>query len=133
LQVLYSFKRIKLKRFKEKSVCTEAPLVSSNYFSDLAKTPLAFLSFNLGSFPLVTVTAERKKGGAAYRRRGRSGEGLGEVWEVLAVTSRCRSSTMMARIGLTTCVGGRAHRRRVLWPAHDGRAQSNGTRSFTGC
>jgi hypothetical protein len=35
LQVLYSFKRIKLKRFKEKSVCTEAPLVSSNYFFQL--------------------------------------------------------------------------------------------------
>jgi hypothetical protein len=79
------------------------------------------------------VTAERKKGGAAYRRRGRSGEGPGEVQEVLAVTSRCRSSTVMVGIGLTTCVGGRARWRRVLRPAHGGRVQSNGIGSFTGC
>jgi hypothetical protein len=73
-----------------------------------------------------------KKGGAAYRRRGRSGEGLGEVREVLAVTSRCESSMVMARTGLTMRAGGRARWRRVLRPAHSGRAQSNGTRSFTG-
>jgi hypothetical protein len=79
------------------------------------------------------VTAERKKGGAAYQRRGRSGEGLGEVHEVLAVTSRCRSSMVMAGIGLTACTGGWARRWRVLRPSHDGRAQSNGTGSFTGC
>jgi hypothetical protein len=40
---------------------------------------------------------------------------------------------MMAGIGLTACAGGRAHRRRVLRPAHGGMAQSNGTGSFTGC
>jgi hypothetical protein len=62
-----------------------------------------------------------------------SGEGLGEVWEVLAVTSRCGSSTVMARIGLTVCAGGRARLWCVLRPAHGGRAQSNGTESFTGC
>jgi hypothetical protein len=49
------------------------------------------------------------------------------------VTSRCGSSTVMARIGLAACAGGRARRRRVLWPGHGGRAQSNGTGSFTGC
>jgi hypothetical protein len=49
------------------------------------------------------VTAERKKGGAAYRRRGRFGEGLYEVREVLAVTSRCESSTVMA-VGLVAGV-----------------------------
>jgi hypothetical protein len=27
----------------------------------------------------------------------------------------------MAGIGRATCAGGRAHRRRALWPAHDGR------------
>jgi hypothetical protein len=54
----------------------------------------------------------------AYRWRGRSGEGLGEIREVLAVTSRCESSTVMAGIGLTTCAGSRARRRRVLQPAH---------------
>jgi hypothetical protein len=79
------------------------------------------------------VTAETKKGGAAYLRRGRSGEGLGEVREVLAVTSRCGLSTVMAKIGLAACAGGRARRRRVLRPAHGGRVQSNGTGSFTGC
>jgi hypothetical protein len=63
---------------------------------------------------------------------GRSGEGLGEVQEVLAVTSRCGSLTVMAVIGLTACVGGRARRQRVLQPTHSGRVQSNGTGSFTG-
>jgi hypothetical protein len=62
-----------------------------------------------------------------------SGEGLGEVREVLAVTSRCGSSTVMAGIGLTVCAGGRARRRCVLRPTHGGRAQSIGTWSFTGC
>jgi hypothetical protein len=33
----------------------------------------------------------------------------------------------MTGIGLTTRAGGRARRRRVLRPAHGGRAQSNGT------
>jgi hypothetical protein len=79
------------------------------------------------------VTAERKKGGAANRRRGSSGGGLGEVREVLAVTSRCGSPTVMAIIGLAACAGGRARLRRVLRPAHGGRVQSNGTGSFTGC
>jgi hypothetical protein len=79
------------------------------------------------------VTAERKKGGAAYRRRGRSGGGLGEVREVLAVTSRYGSPAVMAGIGLVACTGGQARQRRVLRPAHDGRVQSNGMGSFTGC
>jgi hypothetical protein len=78
------------------------------------------------------VTVERKKGGAAYRRRERSGGGLGEVREVLAVTSRGGSPMVMAGIGLATCAGGRAHRRRVLRPAHGGIVQLNGTRSFRG-
>jgi hypothetical protein len=78
------------------------------------------------------VTAERKKGGAAYRRRERSGGGPGEVWEVLAVTSRGGSLAVMAGIGLAACAGGRAHRRRVLRPAHGGIVQLNGMGSFTG-
>jgi hypothetical protein len=45
-----------------------------------SQKPLAFLSFNPGSFPIATITAEGRKGGAAYRQRGRSSEGLGEVW-----------------------------------------------------
>jgi hypothetical protein len=39
----------------------------------------------------------------------------------------------MAGIGRATCAGGRARRRRALWPAHGCRVQSKGTRSFTGC
>jgi hypothetical protein len=53
--------------------------------------------------------------------------------EVLAVMLRCGSSMVMAGIGLTACTGGRARRRRVLWPAHGGMVQSNSTGSFTGC
>jgi hypothetical protein len=51
--------------------------------------------------------------------------------EVLAVTSRGGSSTVKAGIGLAVCAGGRARRRRVLRPAHDGIVQLNGTRSST--
>jgi hypothetical protein len=96
------------------------------------QTPLAS-SFQPSSLPLETVPAERKKGGAAYRQRGRSGELKGYIREVLAVTPRCDSSTVMARIGLTTRAGDQARRRRVLRPAHGGIAQSSGTGSFTGC
>jgi hypothetical protein len=39
---------------------------------------------------------------------------------------------VMAGTGLAACVGGRAHRRRVLRPAHGGIVQLNGTGSFTG-
>jgi hypothetical protein len=109
------------------------PLRNYSPESLTSQNPLAFLSFNPGSFPTVIVTVERKKGGAAYRWRGRYGGGLGEVREVLAVTSRCGSPTVMAGIGLTACAGSRARRRRVLWPAHGGRVQSNGTGSFPGC
>jgi hypothetical protein len=45
----------------------------------------------------------------------------------------CGSPVVMAGIGLAACAGGRARRRRVLWPTHGGRVQSNGTGSFTGC
>jgi hypothetical protein len=78
------------------------------------------------------VTAEGKKGGAAYRRRERSGGWPGEVREVLAVTSRGGLPVVMVVVGLAACVDGRAHRRRVLRPAHCGIAQLNGTGSFTG-
>jgi hypothetical protein len=78
------------------------------------------------------VTTERKKGGAAYRRRERSGGGPGEVLEVLAVMSRGGSPAVMAGIGLATCAGCRAHWRYVLRPAHGGIVQLNGTGSVTG-
>jgi hypothetical protein len=57
---------------------------------------------------------------------------LGEVREVLAVTSRGGSPAVMARIGLVACASGRARRRRVLQPAHSGIVQLNGVWSFTG-
>jgi hypothetical protein len=50
----------------------------------------------------------------------------------VAVTSRGGSQAVMARIGLAACAGGRAHRRRVLRPAHGGIVQLNGAGSFTG-
>jgi hypothetical protein len=78
-----------------------------------------------------TVTVERKKGGPAYRRWERSGGGLGEVREVLAVKLRGGLSAVMARIGLAACASGRVRRRRVLRPVHGGIAQLNGTGSFT--
>jgi hypothetical protein len=52
--------------------------------------------------------------------------------EVLAVTSRGRSSVVMAGIGLAACAGGWDHRRRVLRPSHGGIVQLNGTGSSTG-
>ena len=65
----------------------------------------------------MNSTRERKKGGAAYRRRGRSGEGRGWLREVLAVTTRCGSTTVMAGIGRSTCAGERARRRHELRPS----------------
>jgi hypothetical protein len=90
-------------------------------------TLLAFLSLNPSSLLARTVATERKRGGAAYWRRERSGGGLGEVREVLAVTSRGGSPTVMVGIGLAACAGSRARRWRVLRPAHDGIFQLNGT------
>jgi hypothetical protein len=65
----------------------------------------------------LNSTRERKRGGAAYRRRGRSGEGRGWLREVLAVTTRCGSTTVMAGIGRSTCAGERARRRHELRPS----------------
>jgi hypothetical protein len=86
-------------------------------------TPWPFPLLNLRSFLVGTVAEGRKSGGAAYRRSERFGGGLGEVRGSLAVTSRGGSSAVVTRVGLAACAGGRARRRRVLWPAHGGRAQ----------
>jgi hypothetical protein len=80
----------------------------------------------------LNSTRERKKGGTAYRQRGRSGKGWGWLWEVLAVTTRYGSTTVMAEIGRSTCAGGRARRRRVLRPIHDDTGQSKGTGTSRG-
>jgi hypothetical protein len=95
-------------------------------------TPWLFPFLNPRPLLAGTVAAERKSGGASYRQWERSTGGSGEVWELLAVTSRGRLPTMMAGVGLAACAGGRARRRRVLQPAHDGRVQSNCTGSFIG-
>jgi hypothetical protein len=94
----------------------------------VSKNPLAFLSLHSSSLLAGIVAAEREKSGAAYRRRERSGGGLGEV---LVVTSRGGSLAVMAGIGLVACAGGRARRRHVLRLAHGGRVQLNSTGSFT--
>jgi hypothetical protein len=100
--------------------------------TDISTNPLAFLSLNPSSLLVGTVAVGVKHGGAAYRRRERSDGGSGEVRGLLAITPRCGSPTVMVGVGLAACPGGRAHRRRVLQPAHGGRVQSNLMGSFTG-
>jgi hypothetical protein len=128
-----------LKRFSGKPVYTEDPGLFLNQSFNLYPCATVHLSrwllflLSRGPSPLVNSTRERKKGGVAYRRRGRSDEGWGWLREVLAVTTRYGSTTVMARIGRSTCVGERARRRRVLRPIHGDTGQSKGTGSFTGC
>jgi hypothetical protein len=107
-----------------------------NYSSEsltVQKPPWLLFLLPRGPSPLLNSTHERKKGGAAYRRRGRSSEGWGWLREVLAAMTRYGSTTVMAGIGRSTCAGGRARRRRVLRPIHGDICQSKGTGSFTGC
>jgi hypothetical protein len=72
-----------------------------------------------------------EKGGGAYRRRGCSDEGSGEVWGSLAITSRYGSSVVVVGVGWSTCAGGGARRRLGIRPAHGTIVQLNGSRSFT--
>jgi hypothetical protein len=81
--------------------------------------------------PNGTVIAAEEKGGGAYRRRGCSGEGSGEVRGSMAITSRYGSSAMVVGVGRSTCVGGGAHRRRGIRPNHGVIVQLNGLESFT--
>jgi hypothetical protein len=98
----------------------------------LPTTPWPFPFLNPHSLLAGTVAEGGKSGGTAYRRWERSGEGSGEVRELLAITSRGGSPAVVAGVGLAACAGGRARRRRVLWPTHDGKAQSKRSGSFTG-
>jgi hypothetical protein len=77
------------------------------------------------------VTATEEKGGGAYRRRGCSGEGSGEVQESLAITSRCGSPAMVVGGGRSTRAGGGARRRRGVWPNQGAIDQLIGSGSFT--
>jgi hypothetical protein len=97
------------------------------------KTPWPLLLLPRGPSPYLNSNRRNKQGGAAYRWRGRSGEGRGWLREVLAVTARCGSTAVVAGIGRSTCAGGWTRWRRVLWPNHGDTGQSKGTRSFTGC
>jgi hypothetical protein len=81
--------------------------------------------------PNGTVTATEEKGGGAYRRRGCSGEGSGEVRGSLAITSRYGSSAMVVGVGRSTRAGGGARRRRGIRPNHNAIVQLNGSGSFT--
>jgi hypothetical protein len=97
------------------------------------KTPWPFLLLPRGPSPYENSNCGRKKGGAAYWQRGRSGEGRGWLREVLAVTARYGSTVVVVGIGRSTCAGGWTRRRRVLRPNHGDIGQSKGTGSFTGC
>jgi hypothetical protein len=77
------------------------------------------------------VTAVEEKGGGAYRRRGCSIEGSGEVRGSLAIMSRYGSLAMVVGVGRSACAGGGACRWRGIWPAHGAIVQSNGSWSFT--
>jgi hypothetical protein len=70
------------------------------------KTPWPFLLLPRGPSPYVNSNRGKEKGGAAYRRRERSGEGRGWLREVLAVTTRYGSTAVVAGIGRSTCAGG---------------------------
>jgi hypothetical protein len=81
--------------------------------------------------PNGAVTTAEEKGGGAYRRRGCSGEGSGEVWGSLAITSRYGSSAMVVGVGRSVCAGRGARRRQGIRLARCAIVQSNGSGSFT--
>jgi hypothetical protein len=93
-----------------------------------------WLSLLLPRGPSLSLnsTREKEKGGAAYRRRERSGKGRGWLQEVLAVTTVYGSTAGVAKIARSTCAGGCSRRRLVCRPNHDDLVQSNGTVSFMG-
>jgi hypothetical protein len=96
------------------------------------KTPQASFLLSRGPSLGLNSTRKKEKGGAAYRRRERSGEGRGWLGEALAVTTMYGSTAGMAGITWSTCAGGCLRRRRVCRPNHGDQVQSNGTVSFTG-
>jgi hypothetical protein len=97
------------------------------------KTPWPFLLLPRGPSPYVNSNRGKEKGGAAYRRRERSGEGRGWLREVLAVPARYGLTTGVAGIDRSSCAGGWTHRRRALRPNHGDIGQSKGIGSITGC
>jgi hypothetical protein len=96
------------------------------------KAPYPFLLLPRGPSLGLNSTRGKEKGGVAYRRRERSGEGQGWLREVLTVTTVYDSTTEVAGIVRSTYAGGCSRRRRVFRPNHGDLVQSNGTMSFTG-
>jgi hypothetical protein len=118
-----------------KTKSTHANLPLSHYSPEsltVQKAPWLSLPLTRGPSPNVNSTRGKEKGGAAYRRRERSGEGQGWLGEALAVTARCGSTAGMAGIARSTRAGGCSRRRRVYRPNHGDLVQSKGTVSFTG-
>jgi hypothetical protein len=120
------FKKNKQKWIKEKGFCTgslvkgfkcitdRSSVHYSSKFMTLKKTPRVLRNQTRDPSPNGTVTAAEEKGGGAYRRRGCSGEGSGEVRGSLAITSRCGSSAVVVGVGWSACIGGGARRRQGI-------------------
>jgi hypothetical protein len=96
------------------------------------KPPRPLLLLPRGPSPNANSTRGKEKGGAAYRRRERSGEGRGWLGEALAVTTVYGLTAGVAGIARSTRAGGCSRRRRVCRPNHGDLVQSNGMVSFTG-
>jgi hypothetical protein len=96
------------------------------------KTPQTSFLLPRGRSLGLNSARKKEKGGAAYRRRDRSGEGRGWLGEALAVPAMYGSTAGMAGIARSTCAGGCPRRRRVCRPNHGDLVQSKGTVSFTG-
>jgi hypothetical protein len=77
------------------------------------------------------VIAAEEKGGGAYRRRGCSGEGSGEVQGSRAITSRYGSSAVAVGVGRSACAGGGARRQRGIRHVPGAIIQLNWSGSFT--
>jgi hypothetical protein len=111
-------------------------VIPPRYYSSesltVQKSPRPFLLLPRGPSPNANSTRGKEKGGAAYRRRERSGEGRGWLREALAVRTVYGSMAGMAGIARSTCAGGCSRRRQVCRPNHDDLVQSTGTVSFTG-
>jgi hypothetical protein len=95
------------------------------------KPPGVPLNLTRGPFPKSNSTRGGGKGGGAYRRRDCSSEVAEGVGEVLRVTTMCGSPSGMVGVGLSTCAGRGARRRRGVRPIQGTIDQLNRSESFT--
>jgi hypothetical protein len=97
----------------------------------------AFVQWHVGqrvSLPVV-LSPLVQRGWRRHRAKGgvfAFAPTSGEVRGSLVVASRCGSPAVVTGGGLAACAGSRARRRCILRPAHDDRAQSKCSGSFTG-